>query len=605
MSAPGGASSQGLDLETLLLCSAGVSLGSVWGGAQIAARLAHGEWLPAGLGAAFSALVRLPANSDEPARAWGPELANGLPGPLLYWACTVAALATTVMAVLTLHRALVHQRVGTDKRRRLGVEVRSQLARKRDLRPLIVRGPGPGRMILGKVGSALVATEDRASSRGRPRARQGDRSAVAVIGPTRCGKTANVISGALEWKGPAVLFSVKNDLLAATLEQRRRIGKVRVFDPTLATNVEVRSGWSPLRAADTPTGAQKAARALADAGPKAGAENIQFFSTMAQQLLWPLLYVAAVAGRDMSDVVRWILTQDQPQDGVSGDVASLLDAELVCDDALRRSQAAAALTGLSAIWGLDERTRGSTYATAQTLVGLWQDPNVAASATSQDIDLAWLLSGNNTLYLCGPLHEQDRLATVFGGLLGDLMQQAFEAAGKAPGGVLPPTLVVIDEAGNTPMRWLPQVASTCAGIGLLLVTIWQSKAQIDAAYGTLADSVLTNHGSKIIFAGVSDRATLEYASSLLGDEEVHQRSVSADPYGANRNISESTTRTHVVPGDLLRQMQPGHALLVHGTLRPAHLVARPYYRNRRWRTAAKRAGSGTPALTTAEAAGAT
>ena len=79
---------------------------------------------------------------------------------------------------------------------------------------------------------------------------------------------------------------------------------------------------------------------------------------------------------------------------------------------------------------------------------------------------------------------------------------------------------VLDEAANTPTRWLPGVASTCAGIGLLLVTIWQSKAQIDAAYGRLADSVITNHGTKIIFSGVSDPATLDYAGRLLGDEDI-------------------------------------------------------------------------------------
>jgi type IV secretion system protein VirD4 len=587
---PGGASSEGLDLETVLLCSVGVGLGSVWGGAQVAARLASGRWLDAGAGDAFRALVRLPANRHSPAAAWAPELQASLPAPGLYWVCTVAVAVLAITTVVMLHRLLTHQRVGTDKRRRLGVDTRSRLARRQDLKPLIVRGPVPGRMILGKVGSALVATEDRSASRAwlRP-ARQGDRSAVAVIGPTRCGKTANTISGILEWDGPAILFSVKNDLLAATVSHRRKLGEVRVFDPTRCTRIAKRAGWSPLRAAGTPTGAQKAARALAHAAPKGGAENLNYFSAMSEQLMWPLLYTAAVSDRSMVDIVRWVLIQDRPEDGSPGEVASLLDAELVGDDALRRSWAAAAMNALVGIWGLGERTRGDTYATAQTLVRLWQDPDVAASALTQDINLAWLLEGANTLYLCGPLHEQDRLATVFGGLLGDLFEQAYEAAGKSETGALTPTLVVLDEAGNTPMRQLPQVASTCAGIGLLLVTIWQSKAQIDAAYGTLGDSVLTNHGSKIIFSGVSDRATLDYVSGLLGEEEVHQRSLSADAFGRHRNISESTTRTNLVPGDVLRRMEPGNALLLHGTLRPAHLVSRPWYRRLRWRRAAKRA----------------
>jgi type IV secretion system protein VirD4 len=594
--APSGNSPQGLDLETLLVCAAGFGLASVWGGAQVAALVATGHWLDAGAGDAFGALIKLPSRGDSPATAWGPELEASLPGPTLYWVCTTAVAIMSIGVALGLQRLLTNHRVGSDRRRRLGVDTRSRLARRRDLKPLIVRGPTSGRLILGKVGSALVATEDRAASRGwRRLARQGDRSAVAVIGPTRCGKTANTISGIFEWDGPAILFSVKNDLLGATVAQRRKLGEVKVFDPTLATKVTTRAGWSPLRAAATPSGAQKAAHALANAAPKDGAKNLNYFSTMAKQLLWPLLYTAAVSGRSMVDVVRWVLTQDRPQEGAPGEVASLLDAELVSDDPLRRSWAAAAMTGLVGVWELADRTRGDTYGTAQTVVEQWQDPDVGNSSLSEDIDLPWLLEGRNTLYLCGPMHEQERLGTVFGGLLGDLFQQAYEIAGKSESGVLPPTLVVIDEAGNTPMRQLPQVAATCAGIGLLLVTIWQSKAQIDAAYGTLSDSLLTNHGSKIIFSGVSDRATLDYASSLLGDEEVHQRSLSADPYGGHRNISESTTRTNLVPGDVLRQMEPGNALLLHGTLRPAHLVARPWYRKWRWRRVAKRAWAETAA----------
>jgi len=245
-----------------------------------------------------------------------------------------------------------------------------------------------------------------------------------------------------------------------------------------------------------------------------------------------------------------------------------------------RGDARRARAAVEAVWGLDDRTRGGTYATCHTLLLPWQDPVVAAAADHQDISLDWLLSGNNTLYLCGPMHEQDRLAPVFGGLLGDLFQQAYERAGRT-NEPLPSTLVMLDEAGNTPAAWLPQVASTCAGIGILLVTIWQSKAQVDHAYGKLADSVITNHGSKIIFSGVSDTATLEYAASLLGDEELWQRSITADAQllgGTSRSVNHSTTNAKLIPHDLLRRVAPGHALLIHGTLPPAHLQARPYYR---------------------------
>jgi type IV secretory pathway TraG/TraD family ATPase VirD4 len=129
------------------------------------------------------------------------------------------------------------------------------------------------------------------------------------------------------------------------------------------------------------------------------------------------------------------------------------------------------------------------------MIANWEDPVVADCATRAEITLEWVVGRANTLYICSPPHEQERLSTVFGGILDDLLQQAYEWQ-NTHGSRLPELLMVLDEAANTPARWLPQVASTCSGIGIQLVTIWQSKGQIDDVYGTKADSVLTNHGTK-------------------------------------------------------------------------------------------------------------
>jgi type IV secretion system protein VirD4 len=574
---------------------------AIWAGAQLAARvLGAGHWLDVSLGDAAQAFLHLGSHLAQPREAWPAPIAHALPGPVAYWACTgvVFALASTLAIPLV---SLVRlPAAGSARRHRLGVDTQARFARLRELAPLIVTAPEPGRLILGRVGRHLVATEDRhtqpiertndrASSWRwlRRRVRQGDRSSVLVIGPTRCGKTANAIAGVLEWSGPAILSSVKSDLLGATLTERQGLGEVRVFDPTASTGQPC-AGWSPLRAAHTLTGAQKAARALTDAGPRRGAESLDFFLSLAEQLLWPLLWVAAISDRTMRDVVRWVLTQDHPGPADPGEVGPLLDAQLYHPDPTRQIDATYVYEAIQALWVLDERTRSNVYATVQTLVAPWSDPVVAESASCQQIDLDWLLAGTNTLYLCAPQHEQARLAPVFGGLIGDLIQQAFERAGR-DNQPLPPTLVVMDEAANTPTRWLPGVASTCAGIGLLLVTIWQSKAQIDAAYGRLADSVITNHGTKIIFSGVSDPATLDYAARLLGDEDVLRRSTSLDLAAGRRSVSDSLYSTRLVPAHVLRQVRPGEALLIHGTLPPAHLHARPYYRERHLRTLAERA----------------
>lgn len=568
--------------------------GAWWAGAQLAGVLfGSGHWLDAGLGDSARALLGVAGNLDDPRRAWPAELARDLPGPVAYWACTGVALAVVSVVTIPLVSVVTAPLAGSSRRRRLGVETQARFARVRELAPLIVPGPRPGRIVLGRVGRHLVATEDRHHApiervsapwprmRRRRARRQGDRSSVLVIGPTRCGKTANAIAGTLEWSGPAILSSVKADLMGATLAQRQRLGDVRVFDPTGSTD-QACAGWSPLRAAGTLTGAQKAARALTDAGPRRGADSLDFFLSLAEQLLWPLLWVAAISEHTMRDVVRWVLTQDRPTASGPGEVAPIIDAQLYAPDPYRQVEAAYVCDAISAAWVLDERTRSNVYATVQTLIASWSDPIVAESAQRQDIDLEWLLSGTNTLYLCAPQHEQARLAPVFGGLVGDLIQQAFERAGRN-NRPLPPTLVVLDEAANTPTRWLPSVASTCAGIGLLLMTIWQSKAQIDAAYGRLADSVITNHGTKIIFSGVSDPATLDYAARLLGDEDILRRSTSLDLALGRRSVSDAVHSTRLVPAHVLRQVRPGEALLIHGTLPPAHLHARPYYRDRRLR----------------------
>lgn len=594
----------------IFLGIAGGALGVVWCGAQLAALLS-GHHLSAGLGPSFHALVRLPAHGDQPALAWGPPWDAALPGPQLYWACTAVAAAVAGVILLVGLRVFGRRGVGTDDRTRLGVDTKARLATARDLAPMVVKGPTPGRLILGRVDGRLMATERRDPlAKGRRHPRAGDRSAVAVFGPSRCGKSADIISAILEWEGPAILSSVRGDLLAATIDRRKallsaddedKIAKgVMVFDPTEVIPDDVipgrrRAQWSPVAGCTTVTGAKKLAHALASANPK-NLPHDGYFASMAEELLWPLLFTALAADKNMGDVVRWILEDEAsiPQ------ISRSLDPILTGADCPRKRHAQVAMQVLQSLWDKEPRTRSSFYTTALTMVSCWEDPIVADSSAGSDINLEWLVGGCNTLYVCSPMHEQLRLATVFGGLLDDLLQQAYEWQNTHRGARLPDVLLVLDEAGNTPARWLPQVASTCSGIGIQLVTIWQSKSQIDDAYGTLADSVLTNHGTKLFFSGISDPSTLDYVSKLVGEEEVVQRGASADLTSGRRSVNESATRLRLIPSDILRQAPNGEGLLIHGTLPPAHIKGRFYYREKNLRALAGEAALARAAAALAE-----
>ncbi|HLX88118.1 MAG TPA: type IV secretory system conjugative DNA transfer family protein, partial [Acidimicrobiales bacterium] len=183
---------------------------------------------------------------------------------------------------------------------RMGAGSGARWATRADLRPLAVRGPVPGRVALGRSRQRLVAAE-----RGH---------SVLVVGPTQSGKTSGLaIPAMLEWEGPVVTASVKADLARHTMAWRRAQGPVWLYDPSRATPLE-RSPWSPLAACSTWSGARRVAQGLTDVTRPAATGSLvdgDFWYATATKLLAPLLHAAALSGRSMTDVVRWVDEQEQ------------------------------------------------------------------------------------------------------------------------------------------------------------------------------------------------------------------------------------------------------------------------------------------------------
>jgi len=562
---------------------------ALWVGVVLAALVFGSHRMPrVSLRDALDALARVGGRWDDPKLLWPRAVRGDLPGAWAVWGCTLPVLMVLGTVAGGAWWRVRRRRVGPERRRRMGLDPEARFARVWDVAPLWVRHPVAGRVVLGRVGRHLVATEDRVVGldvcvprwlRSRARRRTGDRGAIVVVGPSRCGKTtALAIPAILEWAGPVIALSVKADLLDATVVSRRDRGAVQVFDPTAATGIGDAS-WSPLRDARTLSGARKAARALSNATDWAtGAGDMRFWVANAEDLLAPLLWLAAISGVGMAEVVAWVVAMDT--DAERGPIASQLElASTLAPDPVDVERARMLLEGT---WAYDFKQVSSIYVTAKAMIAPWLDPTVAQSARDCSIDLDWLLSASNTLYLCSPLYDAARLAPVLAGLLGDLFEQAYARA-TATNRAIGPVLVVIDEAGNWPLRDLPALASTCAGIGMQLMVIFQSKAQIDAAYGVRADTVLSNCITKVFFAGLSDSATLQYAASLLGAEHVVTRQTTVESSSGRQSVSESGTRTELMPMSLLRQVRDGEALLIHNTLPPAHLIGRYWFEQRQWR----------------------
>jgi type IV secretion system protein VirD4 len=543
-------------LETLGLVALGTVVlvgAALWLAGELSGRIFGGAWPRTGAAEMGSVLARFAGHAADPARAWPAPQRTFIPGPIAFY----GTLALTLSPVVGAGLIVLRLRLGPRNH-----DASARWARPRDLRPIVVRRSCRGRLTLGVADGRLVAAEPRQS--------------VIVVGPVQTGKTTGLaVPAILEWQGPVVATSVKTDLLRDTIAARETIpdAHVWIYDPTGGTGYPP-AGWTPLAGCGTWQGAQRVAVWLsAAAQPRsAGLESAEFWYAAAAKLLAPLLFAAAVTDRTMADVVRWVDSQEQEE----------------VFDALDTTNEPPALTAFQASSLRDERTRSGVYTTAETVLAAYADPGVLASAATSDLRAELLLDGgHHTAYLCAPAHEQRRLQPLFATLVQELVACAYERATQTGEPLNPPLLVVLDECANiAPLRDLATLASTGAGQGIQLVSVFQDMGQINSVYGRdRALTIVSNHRAKVILSGVADSHTLDYVARLLGDEEVRQISSTSGAEG-RRSTTQSVAYRSLAPANVLREMRPGHGVLVYGHLPPARLALRPWFDDRQLRARA-------------------
>jgi hypothetical protein len=354
---------------------------------------------------------------------------------------------------------------------------------------------------------------------------------VLVVGPTQSGKTsalcAPLVTG---WPGPVLAASVKGDLVAMTEAARRSRGTVQVVAPGVAGA----SVWDPVAQARSFDEARALAAALT-IGTGAGSSHAdqEFWASLAAKLLAPMLLAANLAGGSIATVATWLDRRD-------------------VDAVLAHVEGHPEVAGsLVASFTRDDRTLGSVIATVEAAI----DPLCAGEDV---VDPAALLDGANTCYLAAPLHDQRRYRSLFSGLLRQVLAHA---AARSERGEPSGLLVLLDEAASiAPVEELDQIAATCQGQGVTLVTVWQDLAQLTARYGSKSRTVVNNHTTRVLLGGLADPTLDEWLPTLTGSSR------SARGQG------------HTTPlrSDELRQWPRGAALVVAGRDPPVRLrLARP------------------------------
>ena len=263
-------------------------------------------------GALPHAMAGVAGHLSDPRQGFPARLRPGLPGPVGFYltlAVLVMLLGIAAAAAIRLRR---RARVsGLSDPRRHG----ARWARTGDLDRLTrtrrkrqeAASPGAG----GRTSARPTSHGLSIGYRGMRLLRAEERHALVVFGPTQSGKSAGIaIPNILEWAGPAVVVSIKPDLLDATLAARSQRGKVLVFDPLGQWKQHEPHLVAAQRREQLERGASdRAADGLRGEMDTSLVKGGSFWSQAAEQRLAPLLYAAARTGRGMGEVVRWVYGQ--------------------------------------------------------------------------------------------------------------------------------------------------------------------------------------------------------------------------------------------------------------------------------------------------------
>ena len=386
----------------------------------------------------------------------------------------------------------------------------------------------------------------------------GPESATLIIGPPRSGKTSTlVIPTVLDAPAAMVSTSTKTDVLENTAAHRYRVGRVFLFDPTGSVPLPwwvTRLRWSPVVGSHDFDHAVAMAHALGSAArPGAALTESAHWVERAQALIAPLLFAAARRHLDISGVCRWILARD------------LREPQAVVAES-GHEMAEAVLAGVAAT---DERERSGIFSTASGLLSAYRSQAVLETAKDPNFDPVAFARSSDSLYICAPAQEQDRLAPLVVALLEQIRAAVLSRPPDAA-----PVVFALDEVANiAPLSSLPALAAEGGGQGLVTLACLQDLSQARVRWGEAAEGFFTLFGTKVILPGVADHRTLQLISALAGEQQIvvpsHTRPSALENFiSGGRAVSSTTTSLQWrprLPVDVVARGRPGHALFMNSS----------------------------------------
>ncbi|GAA1713411.1 hypothetical protein GCM10009745_72150 [Kribbella yunnanensis] len=525
--------------------------------------LSNGRWVSS----PWIDSLRVPIHPGDPAAVFGQSF-----DPVAYWIVFAVLLAAPLGAAFVVLRLWQNRKATTSHRAR-AVAARPGLATSSEVEATVGRAqvirrgrsarPQAGTNSPSAVGALL------GHARGRECWASVEDSRITV-GPPRSGKGLHQIIGSIiDAPGAVVTTSTRPDNLAATLESRKALGPVAVFDPQGLGRAEgIR--WSPVRGCETPTTAIIRASGLAaGAGfAKGNVSDAAFWHGQTEMALRGLLHAAALDDTGIAQLYRWSL-----------EPASAIEAVTI----LNRSNDAAEGWGdtLDGIVRMDGRTRDAIWAGVRSALSALGDPAVRRSfdpPPGEGLDPAAFIRDRGTIYLLGTGAGASATSAFIAALLEDITESARQLAAHNPGGRLePPLALELDEIANLcAVPSLPSLMADGGGTGISTHVVIQSLAQARERWGEQAAAAMWDAATlRLILGGSAQPRDLQDLAAVCGERDEEVRNWSRDPNGA-RTTSTTTRRLPILPPDIIRTLPFGTGILLARTAPPILLNMTPW-----------------------------
>ena len=542
--------------------------GGAWVTGQLAGLVFHGAWPPVSFGQALAAAVALPRHWRDPRQAWPAAARPDLPGLTGFAAAGGLVLAALAAAVVAGMRGFAARHP------RRGLASPAQLRATLSEKAVIARGPVIRPSLAGRtITVAAVGVRLGRSVPGSLRLAASAEDSVLNIAAPRQGKTSQIIIPWLhDWPGPALVTSIRPDVLLATAIPRARRGPVRVMAPTGMISWPDRLTWSLAAGCESFDKARTRADVMVVVGKSEATSDSSdggFFGLNATNLLAGWLHAAALCGGSADDVLRWAF-----DDRVDAPIRILASHPGAADGA------AAMLDGLYRLPA--DTTRSSLWATAQTAVAPLLAPAARAVFTppaGTETDLPAFIRDGGTCYLMADERRASALAPLISAFADDYLETAKSIADTSPGGRLDPPLgCFLDEVANiVPLPQLPALMSFAGGTGIFVVPVLQSMAQARQRWGHDGAQMLWGAATvKIILGGLAGEELRDIAE-LAG--EYRETLVTWQRGQSGHSLSSTLQDRKTMAPSEIRTLSAARreALVIHATTLPVKVRMTRHY----------------------------